>query len=437
MTHTGRRWIDEQDDDDGERMTGGVAGINSSVRPIGPTNPASAVTPVAEGGDGAAAPPITVPLPDPGSENPPVSEPAPEPAEPEPGTGPTEPTEPSEPNPVPGEPIPVPTPEPEPGMPTPPPNQEPAPVPNPTPAPEPSPGDPTGAPLPSITPGSLDAASADRSRGPVPAGTPTLADTPVEGAENLSTDEIIDRSNAGIQAAAAAGAGGATTDSGSGGAIASQLERNLKTDAQGRTIFDRKIESLEGERQQILRDLQQGGSSTELINRLLSITAQQELLHREKEKNTELLRLVTSLMLGNVPTGLVERLCALGLREVVSRVIADTVGNGRSLGREAIRALRALGSLGITISVTPEHQTEDAYREQDRDARRRAAAAIDGGQAAALWVRARRTGQEDDVPTAAPPRATWAPRVALGTTGEPAFVRWNAASTGESSGEHA
>lgn len=302
-----------------------------------------------------------------------------------------------------------------------------------TPAPVPAPV--PGPAAPQITPGAHDAASAARSRMPVPAGTPTLAATPVEAADHLSTDEILARSSAGIQAAAAAGAGGALTDGGSGGAIAEQLRGNLRTDAQGRTIFQRKIDSLEVERQQVLQGLSRGGDTNALVNRLIAIQAEQELLHREQEKVTELLRLVVSLMLGNVPTALVGRLCALGLRDVVTRIIGDAVGNGRSLSRDAIRALHGLASFGVTVSVTPEHQSEEAYREQDRERRRREALLPDGGQAAALWVRARRFGESLDGSRPSHPGTTWAPRVGGLDAGEPMFIRWNAASTGDSSTE--
>ena len=219
---------------------------------------------------------------------------------------------------------------------------------------------------------------------PPPPGTnggPTLALLPPAVAATLPTGELLQRSRNTIGQALSAGAiaGGGPT----GASIVMRLlDSALARDANGHNVFDAKELSLVQERRRLEAELRRRGAAPDIVQRLLSNIIQQGQVQREREKVEGLLSLMTSICLGNIPKGLINRLVELGFGLEVEQVMRDAIGSGRHLSRGAIRDLMSLAASGLgtggmsmpDVGTAPEHQIEEYYRDEDRRISRNATA---------------------------------------------------------------
>lgn len=186
-------------------------------------------------------------------------------------------------------------------------------------------------------------------------------------AAKLPTSEFIARSQSGL-----AGMWGSFTQSMADGAGAhgslSSFADSLRGSLRPGNAFDAKLASLEGQKQELFEQLKANpGDARTILATILSLTVEQELVRREREKREELLKLIISLLIGvQVPKGCVERLKALGLGNVVEQLIRELVGNGAGLSKSMNRQLHDLAGMGIQVNVVQPHDTDEGLREAER-----------------------------------------------------------------------
>jgi hypothetical protein len=162
--------------------------------------------------------------------------------------------------------------------------------------------------------------------------------------------------------------------------VAQELQHGLRRDERGMNAYDHAYSALEVQKQELVRKLKERvGDPRVIMAKLMSLTIAQGMVRREEEKIEEMMKLIISLILGvQIPKGCVERLQALGLGPLVERIIQDMIGSGKSLSKGMQDSIKALGGLGINISMLQEDNTEVGLRRAQREREKTAVITSDG-----------------------------------------------------------
>ncbi|MCW2950560.1 MAG: hypothetical protein JWN41_1573 [Thermoleophilia bacterium] len=213
-------------------------------------------------------------------------------------------------------------------------------------------------------------------------GSNTLAQLRSADAARLSTPDFIARSQSDIAHMYDQGlAAGARNDPdvSSLGAMADSLRGSLAPDSNGLTRFDAKINQLSAGRTQLLQSMAGRAATSAELRALSENIVASDLINRERQKQEDLLKLIVSLILGQVPSSVIARLQAAGLGDLVKRIIKEAIGDGKNAPAALVRALTSIGGeLGMNFGLVDEHDTVQSLAAQQVELAQRAITTDDG-----------------------------------------------------------
>ncbi|MCW2973846.1 MAG: hypothetical protein JWN72_2119 [Thermoleophilia bacterium] len=186
-------------------------------------------------------------------------------------------------------------------------------------------------------------------------------------AAQLSTADFLARSQSVIAASYASGIAAdadGNIDTSRLGSMAATLHADLQPDASGMNKYDAKVMALTTEAAQLKASMAGRTATTADLAALSRNLVEQMLVQKEREKKEDLLKLVISLLLGQLPSGVIARLRAAGMGNLVDQLIEAAIGSGKGASRALMRAVKdAVQNLGVSVHVIDEHYTDEGMRD--------------------------------------------------------------------------